>query len=203
MDKVVAEKMLQELSKDKKIGGKPYSLGHVNNVAILASKVADMCGLDSEKAYILGLIHDIGRFFVVDEKDELILNDKHRHPIEGYLYLQKLGYGDEARICITHAFPERKNIYAHMYNDDEKEVIRQVLLKEYNIYDLLIQLADEMSVMNGWCSLESRFAREALEKGCKNEEWSKFLHLHNVKKMFDKLAGKDIYCLILDNILFA
>lgn len=203
MDKIVAETMLFELAQGKIIDGKPYSFAHVENVAVLARNIANICGLDSDKAYVLGLLHDIGRFFVVGDHGELIVNDTHRHPIEGYLFLRKRGYSDEAKICITHAFTQHKNIYSHMYTEKENQIIAQILEEKYDVYDMLIQLADEMSVMKGWCSLESRMAREAMEHGYSSEAWEKFLCLHDIKKMFDKLSGRDIYSLILENILFA
>lgn len=203
MDKSAAETMLFELAQDKKIDGKPYSFAHIKNVAVLAEKIAGICGLDSDKAYVFGLLHDIGRFFVADAHGELAVDDKHRHPIEGYLFLQKRGYRDEAKICITHAFIQHENIYSHMYTEKENQIIAQILEEKYNVYDMLIQLADEMSVMKGWCSLESRMAREAMEQGCSIEVWKKFLCLHDIKKMFDKLSGRDIYSLILGNIVFA
>lgn len=203
MNRHDAQGILSELAEGKKIGGKPYSFGHVENVALLAENIADVCSLDSEKAYVFGLLHDIGRFFVVDEKKELIVKDKYRHPIEGYLYLNKIGCEEEARICITHAFLYRKNSYSNLYTKKENEIISQVLSQEYDMYDLLIQLADEMSVMKGWCTLETRLAREAMWDGYDSEAWKKFMHLHKTKKLFDELAGKDIYSLIMNNILFA
>ncbi len=203
MNKQDAQNIIYELARGKKIGGKPYSFGHVENVALLAENIASACGLDPDRAYMSGLLHDIGRFFVLDENKELVLNDKYRHPIEGYIYLNKMGYDGEARVCITHAFLYRQNPYAHMYTEAENEIIARVLAQEYDTYDLLIQLADEMSVMDGWCTLETRLAREALECGYDCEAWKKFLHLHEIKKLFDELAKKDIYCLIMGNILFA
>ena len=203
MNQHTAESILYELSKGKSIGGKPYSFGHVEHVARLASIIAKECGLDPQRAYIFGLLHDVGRFFVMDDKGGMIVNDKHRHPIEGYLYLKRLEYNEEARICITHAFIRRKNIYAHLYTDIENGMINEVLEQEYNQYDLLIQLADEMSVMNGWCTLESRLAREALENGYDHDAWERFEYLHEIKRMFDKLAKVDIYSFIMHDILFA
>lgn len=203
MNESKAECILYELSQGKTIGGKPYSFGHIKHVALLASSIAKSCGLDPDKAYVFGLLHDIGRFFVIDDKGELIINDKHRHPIEGYFYLKRMGYDEEARICITHAFIGQKNIYSHLYTEIENKVIYEVLEQEYDQYDLLIQLADEMSVMNGWCTLESRLAREALENGYNYDAWERFEYLHKIKIMFDKLANIDIYSFIMHNILFA
>ena len=49
----------------------------------------------SYKAYIFGLLHDIGRRNG---------NMQARHAIEGYKYLTHIGFDEEARICLTHTF---------------------------------------------------------------------------------------------------
>ena len=55
----VAEELLKE--------AETHNIGlwgnHSRNVAICAQKIADACCMDSEKAYVLGLLHDIGRKF--------------------------------------------------------------------------------------------------------------------------------------------
>ena len=68
---------------------------HSRVAAMCAEKIAAACGLDAEKAYVLGLLHDIGRKFGV----------KHlAHVYDGYQYMLSLGYPDAARICLTHSF---------------------------------------------------------------------------------------------------
>jgi HD superfamily phosphodiesterase len=49
--------------------------------------------LDPETALILGYLHDIGRRAGVSGM---------RHVIDGYTYLQSLGFDRAARICLTH-----------------------------------------------------------------------------------------------------
>ncbi|MBQ6935142.1 MAG: HD domain-containing protein, partial [Clostridia bacterium] len=68
---------------------------HSYNVARLAEKIAEKSGIDSEKAYILGLLHDIGR-----RNGDM----QARHALEGYNYLTSIGFEDGARICLTHTF---------------------------------------------------------------------------------------------------
>mgnify|MGYP002508207664 CR=1 FL=1 len=68
---------------------------HSRNVAFCASKIAEACGMNKEKAYILGLLHDIGRKFGI----------KHLgHVYDGYKYMLSLGYTQVAKICLTHSF---------------------------------------------------------------------------------------------------
>ena len=52
---------------------------HSLNVAHLARKIAQRAGLDEEKAYIFGLLHDIGR-----RKGTM----QARHAIEGYQFMR-------------------------------------------------------------------------------------------------------------------
>ena len=69
---------------------------HSRVAAACAEKIAAACeGMDPQKAYILGLLHDIGRKFGV----------KHLgHVYDGYRYMMELGYDEAAKICLTHSF---------------------------------------------------------------------------------------------------
>lgn len=64
---------------------------HSRNVAKCAERIAQHCeGMDPDKAYVLGLLHDIGRRFGV----------KHLgHVYDGWKYMLELGYDEAARIC--------------------------------------------------------------------------------------------------------
>ena len=84
---------------------------HSYNVAYLAEKIAGLCYMDANKAYCYGLLHDIGR-----------RNGKmqSRHIIDGYKFMQSIGYYEEARICLTHTF-QYKNIDAIYTADPRKD----------------------------------------------------------------------------------
>lgn len=72
-----------------------YKQNHCLEVGRVARIIAEKCGLDGEKAEILGIIHDIG----------YIWNLGDQHSFVGYKYLKSLGYDDEyANICLTHSF---------------------------------------------------------------------------------------------------
>jgi HD superfamily phosphodiesterase len=65
-------------------------------VAKCAYKISSCCrDMNPDKAYILGLLHDIGR----QEGVTYIA-----HVIDGYDFLMKSGYDEAAKICITHSF---------------------------------------------------------------------------------------------------
>ena len=69
---------------------------HCLTAAHCAEKIASACGdMDVEKAYILGLLHDIGRKFGVRHLG---------HVSDGYTYMMCLGYDEAAKICLTHSF---------------------------------------------------------------------------------------------------
>ena len=71
-------------------------VAHLRNVALAAKCIATHANLDSNAAYIMGLLHDIGRREGVASM---------RHIIDGYTFLTSLGYKDAARIALTHSFP--------------------------------------------------------------------------------------------------
>lgn len=61
---------------------------HCRVAAHCAEKIAAACGMDAEKAYILGLLHDIGRKFGVSHM---------KHIWDGYTYMMSLGYEEAAK----------------------------------------------------------------------------------------------------------
>ena len=69
---------------------------HSNYVAMACEHIASRCGwLDNEHAYVVGLLHDVGRFpGRISE----------RHLIEGYRRCMEHGWDEAAKICISHAF---------------------------------------------------------------------------------------------------
>ena len=112
---------------------------HSKTVAFCAEKIAAACGMNTEKAYVFGLLHDIGRKFGI----------KHLgHIYDGYAYMNRLGYTKVAQICLTHSFPTKNmKIYLGKFDIEEKEQKElQVALSacKYDDYDRLIQLCDAL-----------------------------------------------------------
>ena len=69
---------------------------HSRVTAHCAEMIASECvDMDADKAYILGLLHDIGRKF----------GTRHLgHVSDGYSYMRSLGYDEVAQIFLTHSF---------------------------------------------------------------------------------------------------
>lgn len=67
---------------------------HSLNVGITASVLATgLQNVEPKKAFVLGILHDIGRKFKTDMQ----------HTIFGYEYLVNKGYTSEAKVCLTHS----------------------------------------------------------------------------------------------------
>ena len=70
---------------------------HSHHVANAAKIIAEHCDrLDPEKAFVCGLLHDIGRRTGIAAV---------RHIIDGYNYAISKGWDEVARVCLTHSFP--------------------------------------------------------------------------------------------------
>ena len=165
---------------------------HSYNVAQAAEFIADTCcGLDSEKAYVCGLLHDIGRRYGVTSM---------RHIIDGYDYCMQNGWNEAARICLTHSFPTQ-DIEADIGKKDiSKErycfIDNYLNMIEYNDYDKLIILCDSLAGADGFCILEKRFVDTTRRYGTfpfTVERWNKTIQF---KEYFDLLAGKSVYSLL-------
>lgn len=146
-------------------------------------------GLDPQTAFILGYLHDIGRREGVT---------KMRHVLDGFNFLNRQGYDDAARVCLTHSFPV-KNVRAvegiwDCCTTADLALVQHYLDRiEYNEYDKLIQLCDALALPSGYCLIEKRFVDVALRYGI-NEytllKWKAYLSLQNE---FEKIINKSIY----------
>ena len=167
---------------------------HSRNAAEAAGIIAGQCKhLDSQKAYVCGLLHDIGRRTGVAAV---------RHIIDGYDYAISQQWDEVARICLTHSFPikdididiGKKDISEKQYN-----FIRAYLDSiEYDDYDKLIILCDCLADAKGFCILEKRFVDTTIRYGIypfSVDRWNKF---YEYKDYFEKITGKSIYSLLPD-----
>ena len=112
-----AEKLLLEAGK---CNPGPW-IKHSRTAAHCAEKIAWHSGMNADKAFVLGLLHDIGRKFGVTYL---------KHVSDGYSYMMSLGYDDVARICLTHSFNDNKlEAYVGKFDTTEEEtnLIRQKL----------------------------------------------------------------------------
>ena len=163
---------------------------HCRVAAQCAEKIAMEChDLDSDKAYILGLLHDIGRKFGMRHLG---------HVSDGYTYMVSLGYDEAARVCLTHSFNNQTtDEYIGNFDttDDELKMIRDTL-KEVTVddYDRLIQLCDALAGAEGVLDIEERMTDVKRRYGSyPQRKWDSNLAL---KKYFEDKMGKDIYAVV-------
>ena len=160
---------------------------HSRTVAHCAEKIALACGdMDSEKAYVLGLLHDIGRRFGVRHLG---------HVSDGYRYMSKLGFYEVARICLTHSFHNQSiEEYIGKFDttEEERELIETTLTQvTMDDYDRLIQLCDAMAGSEGVLDIEERMNDVKARYGAyPQSKWDTNMEL---KSYFETKAVRDIY----------
>ena len=176
----------------------PWS-NHCRVVARAAETIARKSGLDPDKAYILGLFHDIGYYGYKDGKGPTC------HIYLGYKLMMEKGHDTAAKICLTHSFPY-KDIGAYGGSDmncsDEERVFIKSFLSstEYNDYDKLIQLCDCLGTAQGIVTMEKRMLDVVMRHGFNDFTIKKWGSYFAIKDYFDKLCGINIYSLFYDEI---
>lgn len=184
MNRQYAEKLITD-AKEMNDGS---WIEHSYNVARLAEKIAVKANLDSEKAYVVGLLHDIGRRNGVMQA---------RHALEGFNFLTSIDFKDGARICMTHTF-QYKDIEA-IYDTwdcsaDEKQFIKNYLETViYDDYDKLIQLCDALTLTNSYCYAEKKMVSSVINFGFKDTTIGKWNAILELKHYFDLLIQDDVY----------
>ena len=168
---------------------------HSRVVARAAETISQKCGLDPQRAYISGLLHDIGRYEGIREM---------HHIYAGYELLKNKGYEQVAEICLSHSFP-LQNIGEYFGKNDcsleETEVIISFLSNRiYNDYDKLIQLCDAIGMAEGVSLIEVRVMNVIRRHGFTNLSVEKIEAIFDRKACFDKLYGENIYDLFYDEI---
>ena len=166
---------------------------HSYNVAQAAKIIAENCNMDSEKAFVCGLLHDIGRRTGIAAV---------RHIIDGYDYAVSKGWNEVARVCLTHSFPV-KDIEADIGKKDISQeqytFIKEYLDRlEYDDYDKLIILCDALADANGFCILEKRFIDTTRRYGIYPFSIDRWNKTYEYKEYFEKIIGKSLYSLLPD-----
>jgi hypothetical protein len=180
-----AERLLTEAAR---MNPGPW-VAHSRYVALAASLIAQRHPrLDPDTAYILGLLHDIGR----REGVTYIC-----HLIDGYNFLNNLGYADAARPCLTHSFPI-PDLYVYMGDHDctasELRFLEEFLASvEFNEYDRLIQLCDGIAQPEGFCLLEKRIVDVALRYGINDHTVLGWKARFQIKAKIETAIGTSIY----------
>ncbi len=168
------------------------SLQHYQNVAACAQKIAATCGLNEEKAYILGLFHDYGEITESTVPHTF-------HGTAGYDEMMRMGYDEVAKVCLTHSFWE--DIYDPAYFSYEAKEIRRAaeLISTMKIddYDRLIQACDMMSQGKKIVTFEQRIDGLIGKYNIPQQYRARKLEAaHRLKKFFDDKCGQDIYVLL-------
>ena len=164
-------------------------VAHSRSAADNAKRIAEKCAdMDASAAYVLGLLHDIGRregvFYI-------------KHIFDGWRYLSGLGFGDAAAICLTHSFPNKD---AHSYfgeydcSPENVTFLEKFLAeREYDDYDRLIQLCDGLSMPQGAVLMDKRLVDVVMRYGFANFMLEKWQAYFDLKNYFDAKANRNIY----------
>ena len=181
-DKKHAEELLREA---ESCNPGPWG-DHSRVAAHCAEKIAAASGMNPEKAYVLGLLHDIGRKFGVYHMP---------HIYNGYHYMLDLGYNEVARICLTHSFstPDFRTYIGNfdVTEEQKSEMLQLLSSMVYDDYDRLIQLCDCLAGSEGVMDMEARMLDVKRRYGdYPQEKWDNNLRL---RRYFEEKAGRDIY----------
>lgn len=165
---------------------------HSLQVAMIAERIATHHReLEPEPAFIVGLLHDIGRREGVYGM---------RHVVDGYYFLMAEGYPDAARICLTHSYPI-PNVMAGASDWDgtqaEKNLVADYLSrKPYSLYDKLIQLCDSICLPSGPVLMEKRMVDVAMRYGFNDFTIQKWEAFFNILEEFNQAMGTSIYAIL-------
>jgi putative nucleotidyltransferase with HDIG domain len=161
---------------------------HSKNAAKAAETIARFCKLDEEKAYILGLLHDIGR-----------RNGPSgiKHTLDGYHYMLSKNWDEVADICLTHSYPT-KNIYHDIGKMDispEEQVKMQQYIsnRNYTDYDKLIILCDSLALPDRLCIIEQRLVDTTIRYGVFPFTVSRWTATYEIKDYFESKMNCSIY----------
>jgi hypothetical protein len=169
---------------------------HSRRVAEAAQLIAGRVpGMDGDAAYILGLLHDIGRREGVTGM---------RHALDGYRYLLALGYDDAARISMTHSFAT-DDIYEIFgewdCSPDELAFVQNYLANaRFDDYDRLIRLCDSLAMADGFVLMEKRMLDVAIrygsEVGVSAASIRKWRLTMDIRADFERRIGCSVYSLL-------
>lgn len=169
---------------------------HSLHAARAAEAIAEKAGLDPDRAWISGALHDVGRFEGVRVM---------HHIISGYNLLMEKGEPELARICMTHSFPGGEPMsYIGEWDvtDEERGFVMDYITGcEFDDYDRLIQLCDALALSKGICLIEKRLVNVVLRHGVNPCLQGKWQATFDIQKDFENRMGCSIYSLFDDVIV--
>jgi hypothetical protein len=166
---------------------------HSENAGKACRAVAEhIPGMDADAAYVLGLLHDIGRRTGTPHV---------RHTLDGYYYLLPMGFDAAARVCITHIFADKDDVRSVPCDwgcTDEELVFVEKFLRdtEYDEYDRLVQLCDTLALPEGFCLLQTRLVEAALRRGVNQYTQRRWKAHFRLLDHFSRLIGKSVYAVL-------
>ncbi len=182
----------EEAKRELKLAGElnpgPW-VDHSMNAGLAAQKIAEVCsGLDPEKAYVMGILHDIGRRVGIVSIPV--------HVYEGYKFCMEKGWKEVAKICMTHSYPIKEKDFPVDVMNEEVFIKNYVSECDYDDYDKLIILCDSLAVANGFCILEKRFIDVARRYGVWDTSVPRWNATFKIKEYFENKIGVSIYDLL-------
>ena len=183
-----AQSLLAEAGKHNPGAWIPHSIHVARAAQLIALRHPAM---DAERAYILGLLHDIGRR---EGRTGM------RHVIDGYTYLNGLGFDATARVCLTHSFPYQnpRAVFGEWDCTDQEFQAMSVALMSlrYDDYDLLVQLCDALALPEGFCLIEKRLIDVFMRYGHHGVDASvhtKWQQVFAIQRRFEGIIDCSIY----------
>ncbi|MBE5874753.1 MAG: HDOD domain-containing protein [Lachnospiraceae bacterium] len=185
----------EEAEKELQIAGElnpgPW-VKHSLNTGIAARNIAERIpSLDADKAYIFGILHDIGR------RVGIVSIPKHAY--EGYRYCMEKGWDEVAKICMTHSYELMEDDFNYEPSTEEEVAIKEYIMDcEADDYDRLIQICDSLATDYGFVILEKRFVDVTRRYGIWEgtvEGWNKKFE---IKENFEKVMGCSVYDVLPD-----
>lgn len=186
---------IEEAEKELELAGQlnpgPW-VKHSINVGIAARNIAERVpGLDPEKAYLVGILHDIGR--------RVGIVNIPKHVYEGYQYCMSKGWDEAAKICMTHSYVMMKEEFDfNPTTIEEKEIKDYILNCQIDDYDKLIQLCDALATDYGFVIIEKRFVDVTRRYGIMEKYIKGWDKTFEIKDYFEEKMGCSIYDVLPD-----
>lgn len=186
---------IEEAEKELQIAGElnpgPW-VKHSMNVGIAARNIAEkISGMDAEKAYIVGVLHDIGR--------RVGIVNIPKHVYEGYKFCMEKGWAEVAKVCMTHSYVRMQEEFQYEPTMEEEIAIKEFIMScEADDYDRLIQLCDSLATDYGFVIIEKRFVDVTRRYGIMEgyvKGWNKTFE---IKENFEKIMGCSVYDVLPD-----
>ncbi len=186
-----AEEAMRELETAGELNPGPW-VRHSIHVGIAARNIAEKVSwLNPEKAYIVGLLHDIGR--------RAGIVDIPTHIYEGYRYCLRKGWDEAARICMTHSYLRMQDEFGYEPDSEQEKAIKAYIMNcEADDYDRLIQLCDSLAVDYGFVILEKRFVDVTRRYGIMEGYIKGWDIAFSIKEHFEKEMGCSVYDVLPD-----